>query len=385
MNCPGSPRLIASIPTPPTPYVAAEGTFAHAIATACIETGEKLDLWLGRKAIVDGHEITCDEEMIEGIGLYLATIQKNKLDTDWVELSLHSALRSLDPDLGGTADYVTYSPGLRLLRIIDFKYGAGVFVSADDNKQLKKYALGAMLTIEAMRTDAAPVQNIEVYIVQPRYEGAEPVRVEKFAASDLIDFVGDMLTAAKKTRDPDAPTIAGPWCKKTFCPAAHICPALLQLQHSLVECTAPGLPALDPSTLGDWLTVIPLVEERIKAVRESAYQQALTGVKIPGWKLVDKRPRRCWTEPDKVIAWAKGRAIEPFETPELKSPAQMEKGLKAAEKRELAAWVASVSSGTTLAPESDPRQPVSKAISVADFDVVGGSASKQIFADNIFE
>lgn len=371
MNCVGSPALIDTLPSQPTPYVAAEGTFAHHIGTGCLVTGIEPSEYLGSKGVVDGHEILCDEAMVEGVTLYVDTARKFKLDQEWMELSLHKALRTLDPDLGGTADYVTYSPNLRLLRVFDFKYGAGVYVSAEDNRQLKNYALGAMLAIEAKGWAAFPIQYVEVYIVQPRYEGADPVRVEKFAASDLLDFIGDMLTAAKATRQPNAPVTAGPWCKKTFCPAAAVCPALEKMQHALVAASAPSVVAMiDPVWLGKAMAEIPLAEERIKAIRELAYQQALSGVVIPGWKIVDKKPRRVWTEPDAVIAWAKGRAIEPFEDPKLKSPAQMEKGLKAADKRELAVWTAKVSSGTTLVPLADPRQPVTRAVTAADFPLL---------------
>jgi hypothetical protein len=393
MNCAGSVNLAAKHPPAPTPFVAAEGTYAHHIAADCLRRGLVCvpEEYVGSKAIVEGHTVTCDEEMVDGVGLYLFTAQDIRLDKEWVELSLHKALKSLDPDMGGTADYVTYSPKLRLLRTVDFKYGAGVFVSADDNKQLKKYAVGAMLSIEEgeqFHDDTIlPIQAVENYIVQPRYEGALPVRVEKFAAVDLLEFIGDMLTAAKATRQPDAPLTPGPWCKKTFCPNAHVCPALEAMQHALVKLEFSEIIPVDPKVLGKALSDFDLIEERIKAMRGFAYAQALAGTQIPGWKLVNKKPRRHWTEPDKVIAWAKGRAIEPFEQPELKSPAQMEKGLKKNEKTELAAWAASVSSGITLVPESDARQPVSRAITAADFDAIGGLevAPKQLTADNIFE
>ena len=143
----------------------------------------------------------------------------------------------------------------------------------------------------------------------------------------------------------------------------------------------------DAAQLASALTAIPLVEERIKAIKDFAYAQACEGREIPGYKLVDKRPRRQWTDEQAVIKWAEERAINPFEPPSLKSPAQLEKGLKKSEKAELAEFTASVSSGTALVQDTDARQAVSTMVTVADFVPVGGAeaAPKQLSADNLFK
>ena len=142
----------------------------------------------------------------------------------------------------------------------------------------------------------------------------------------------------------------------------------------------------DPKQLADALTAIPLVEARIKAIKEFAYERAVAGDQIPGWKLVDKRARRHWTDEKAVVAWAEQRAINPYEDPVLKSPAQLEKGMKKPEKAELAAFTASVSSGSTLVPESDARPAVSKMVTVDDFEAIGGASQpKQITANKLFD
>jgi len=376
MNCPGSVKLAEGTPGT-TSFAAAQGTYAHSLGAVRLDPA----MWLGKKVVIDGHEIECDQEMVDGVQLYLDTIAELQLDQSWVELSVTEALRKWDIDLGGTADYATYSPTRKLLRVVDFKYGAGTFVDADDNKQLKVYALGALLAI------GAAVDVVEVYIVQPRYEGAAPVRKEVFPAWDLMEFAGSIAEAAKATRQPKAPLKAGSWCAKTFCPNARTCPELEGMQHALVAQEFSAVVSLDPKALSAALASIPLVKERIKAIEEFAYTQAQAGLQIPGYKLVDKKGRRHWTNENAVIEWAKARAIEPFEKPELKSPAQLEKGLKKPEKTELAAFTAVVSSGTVLVPESDARQPISKMVTVDDFDVIGGvgAAPKQLTADNLFK
>jgi len=334
---------------------------------------------LGYTDTVEGHAVVYDQEMVDGVNLYLDTCNKLTLEKRWVELRLTDALRNWHKDLGGTADYVTYSPAKKLLRVVDFKYGAGTFVSADDNKQLKVYALGAALAV------GQPIDTVEVYIVQPRYEGVEPVRMQSFPALDLLDFAATIAEGAEATRDPKAALIPGAWCSKTFCPNTAICPALEAKQHALIKAEFSEVTVYDPRKLAEALAAIPLVKERIKAIEELAYREATAGKEIPGYKLVDKRPRRHWTDEAAVIAWAKARAIEPFVEPELKSPAQLEKGLKKPEKTELAAWTASVSSGTALVPDADARPAVSNMATIEDFEAVGGpEAPKQLTADNLF-
>jgi len=362
MNCPGSVALAERNPGKSS-FAAAEGTFAHDIAAQCAKDPASTfpEQFLGDVAVVDGHMVECDKEMLDGVHLYLDTISRLRMIEEWVEVPLIEVLSKWDPDLGGTGDYATYDPNQQLLRVIDFKYGKGVYVEVKDNRQLKTYALGLMIAVNK------PVKTVEVYIVQPRYEGAEPVRMESFPAWELMEFAGDIAEAARATRLPDAPLVAGPWCSKTFCPNVRVCPELERRQHALVRAEFSELKPYDPATLKDMLDAIPLVKERLKAIEEFAYKEACAGKKIPGYKLVDKVPRRKWTDEAAVIEWAKGRAIDPFEEPALKSPAQLEKGLKKAEKAELAQFCSAVSSGSVLVPESDKRPEITKMATVDDF------------------
>jgi len=351
---------------------AARGTYAHSIAAACLldRTLDPLDFLL-KKETVEGFEIECDLEMVEGIRVYIDAVDEDAQEGDlaWVEASLHAELVKIDPDLGGTADYIRYRPGDKTLRCYDFKYGSGVYVDAEDNVQQKIYALGALL--EVLRSGHL-VKEIELTIVQPRFEGAQPVRSWTFKAVELLDFVADLKEAAARTRLPEPPLAAGAHCK--FCPKARTCPELERRQHALVAVEFSPVQAYDPAALASALAAIPLVKERIKAIEEFAYAEALNGHEIPGFKLVDKRPTRKWKSEQEVIAWAQANAIDPFAPRAVISPAQMDEKLKAAaprgKKKEATAVIAplyeSVSSGLALVPEGDNRQPV-RLVSAADF------------------
>lgn len=359
---------------------AARGTYAHSIAAACLldRTLDPMDFLL-KKETVDGFEIECDLEMVEGVRVYIDAVDEDTQEGDlaWVETPLHKELAGVvDPDLGGTADYIRYRPSTKHLRVYDFKYGSGVYVSAEDNAQQKIYALGALL--EVLR-HGHRVREIELTIVQPRFEGAAPVRSWSFKAIELLDFVADLKEAAARTRQPNPPLVAGDHCK--FCPKARTCPELEKRQHALTAVEFSAVQAYDPAALASALAAIPLVKERIKAIEEFAYAEALAGRDVPGYKLVDKRPTRKWKSEDEVVAWAEANAIDPYAPRAVISPAQMDARVKATaprgKKKEavevLKPLYEFVSSGLALVPVADNRPPV-KTIQATDFPEAEGFA-----------
>lgn len=372
LHCPGS------IGDGGASAYAAAGTFAHFIASTCLEdSNKKPGDWLGNSTIVDGFTVECDREMVDAVQLYIDAIDEDRQpgDETWVEMPLLNALQQVDPDMGGTADFVRYRPSTRHLRVWDFKFGSGTYVEADDNSQMKIYGLGAM-----METNKR-VQTVELSICQPRFEGADPVRSWSFNAVDILEFIADIKKAADLTRVPGAPLVAGEHCK-AFCPNARTCPELERMHHELVAADFTVAVAYDPGRLAAALAAIPLVKERIKAIEEFAYAEATAGREIPGFKLVDKRAMRQWKSEGDVIEWAQKNAIDPYEPRKLLSPAKIEDKLKEAaprgKKKEAGAvlepFVVKVSSGTALVPVSDDRPPA-KLISVDDFAVIDGNAN----------
>lgn len=370
MTCPGS------LQGPPVENKSSEhsaqGTFAHTIAAKCLDENVQASDFLLHRAKVDGFDVECDQEMVDAIDLYVDHIRDDLQDGDlhWTEMPLLDALGTIDPDLGGTADFVRYRPSAQSLRVTDLKFGAGVYVDAEDNTQAKTYALGALLQV------GLPVKEIEVCIVQPRYEGAAPIRPWKFPTSEVLEFVADLQDAAAKTREPNAPLVAGDHCK--FCPRARECPELEKKQHALVSAQFDVAIPTDMKLVSDLLGAIPLVKERIKAIEEYAYNQAMKGVEVPGYKLVDKVARRQWKSPDVVELWAKQQGIDPYGERPLLSPAQIEAKLKElapkGKKKEAGAalepLVEKISSGTALVPASDNRPPV-RLITAEAFEVAG--------------
>jgi hypothetical protein len=355
-------------------FPAAAGTFAHDIAAQCLKDPSLSPSdFLLTKAKIDGFDVECDLEMVEGVRAYLDACDDDLQEGDivWIEMPLLDVLQTIDPDLGGTSDYVRYRPATRNLLSRDFKYGAGVYVEVADNRQLKLYALGALLKV--LRDHGYIVDTVTSSIVQPRYQGAAPVREETFKAIDLLDFAADVQAACERTRLPNPPLVAGDHCK--FCPKARTCPELNKRQTAVMATKFTALEAVPLQELEQAALDIPLVKERIKAIESHLYKLALAGAQLKLHKLVDKEARRKWKNDGDVIMWAQGANIDPYAPREVLSPAQLEDKLKAtAPKGKKKAAIAvleplyeKVSSGTVLVPITDERQPAKALVTAADF------------------
>jgi hypothetical protein len=347
---------------------AATGTLLHALSAERLLPGYA-QRGVGTVEVVDGYRIEVTQEHIEAVEFYVQTVQDDEQPGDrvWTEMPLLRMLQQIHPDLGGTADRVRYRPSTKELRVFDAKFGSGTYVEATDNKQMKMYALGVMLEI------ALPVEEVICTIVQPLYEGARPVRDDKFSAHEIMAFIADVQAAAVRTHEKNSPLVAGDHCG--FCPARRDCPELKKREVVVMAADFSNLPSVPMAKLAEALRFIPLVKERIKAIEEHAYAEAQKG-EIPGFKLVDKRATRRWKDEDELRAWAQTNLTpDPrviYAPQEVLSPAQLEKKLGKDSKKSLADLIESKSSGTVLVPVEDDRPPA-KRITAADFPALPGN------------
>jgi hypothetical protein len=315
-------------------------------------------------AEIKGVQVT--DDMIEYCSVYVDYVLSRYDPTadDEIDIEQRFSLPSLHPDFFGTADCVIYKPEERRLIVIDFKYGRGIPVEVKGNPQLRYYALGA-----AMKKHNRGVSVVETVIVQPRCPHPDgPIRSDEISALELMDWSADLVAAAKRTEEPDAPLVPGDWCK--FCPAAATCPAMREqaLKAAQADFAEDGTLHLSdplsyaPKQVWDMLSQIDLIEDWCRRVREFAHHEAEAGRCDPRFKLVATRATRKWkTEGDEVTnrLFALGLELsEIYVDPKVKSPAQIEKVLGKKRKGEIADMIESVSSGTVLAPIDDPRPPV---------------------------
>jgi len=376
MHCPGSIRLSEGLPEVETEYQR-EGSTAHALAAVWLKQGEHAAQNL-ESVYVGGSPEQVTDEMREGVRLFVDTVKAARAPGSalYVEQVLSLALLNPPEPMFGTADALVVAG--RVLRVFDFKYGQGVVVEVRDNPQLLYYVLGAVLAEFTRRvlderfefTGAiltAALNNfdeITVTIVQPRAGHADgPVRTVTVTAAELTDFAQRLIDRADDvTHTPVPELIPGEWCR--FCPAQSHCPALQQHAQLVAQVDFDSVPVdtpVNPETISieraaDLLTKVQVLESWVRALYERVTRELESGREVPGWKLVAKRARRMWGNPQEVEEWCRAAGLRPadmFEPRALRSPAQLEKIV--GKKNLPETLYVRVSSGLKLAPASDPR------------------------------
>ncbi len=371
-RCPGSIRMSAGLSQYESEW-AAEGTAAHQIAERALTAKEDAATYIGVELKVGAFTFVVDEEMADAVQVYLDFARSLPADAE-IEYEQRLDMTMLHPEMFGTGDLVAYVPSEKHLIVADYKHGRGVAVEPQENPQALSYAVGA-----AMRMHNRGVAKVTIVIVQPRCpHPSGSVREWTTDPAFLIDWSAELAERAKATEAPDAPLAAGDWCK--FCPAAGICPALRDraFEAAKVDFANDGtvlvrdLAKYDAAELALALENAALIETWVKRVREFAHHEAEAGRVVPGWKLVAKRAMRRWiSESDArdMLSVAYGLDGEAVETRKFMSPAQIEAAVGKKAFRSLGHLVEKKSSGAVLAPESDPRPPVT-AEAARDFEGV---------------
>jgi hypothetical protein len=373
LNCPGSVMLIRTVPKADesasnSSSYAAEGTSAHALAEWALLNDQPCEARIGDE--IAGSVVT--EEMALYAQVYVdECVRLKKLcgpGNWWVERKFSLEAMSPPGPMFGTADFVAYDPQTRTLYVVDLKFGQGVLVEVINNPQLRYYGLGGLLSMD---TSEFPVNFVSVTIVQPRMQHSDGVvRTEKLTAFELVDFAGELLGAARLALQPDAPLKAGEWCR--FCPASAICPeqrehamALAQVDFAVpVEEFVPPAPAtLDFANFAAMLSKLDILENWIRAMRAHGEEQLRNGVDVPGFKMVEKRPRRQWVDEEQARTFLAQLGFKPEqfnEAPVLRSVAQIEKlvGKKRFKESALVGVSEKVSTGLAMVPDTDSRPPV---------------------------
>jgi Protein of unknown function (DUF2800) len=250
--------------------------------------------------------------------------------------------------LYGTVDFGALTEDQRTLIILDFKYGKGVPVSPKDNPQLMFYALGVYFRL--YQTVGPEVLHKILYvkmgIYAPRQGDTEP-RWWTVDFVDLLDWGYDILKPAveKIHAQTDTSFKTGTHCR--FCIGAPICPALraeamqtarnafpddLTTKIDVVSSRLTPPSDLSDDELGEALTRGEILSTWLNAVRAETSARLARGRTVSGWKLVSKKGYRRWCDTSEAACFFSTLGLPQLEIltePELRSPAQVEKVLKA--------------------------------------------------------
>ena len=343
INCPGSVALVDKMPPQPSSSYADEGTLLHDTIADILDKDASPESYLGRRH----NDAVLTQDLIDN-KLHVALEGLLQIDPKLeMEYAVESRVGFGDflPDVFGSTDLLGRI-GDRAV-VLDWKFGDGVVVEATENAQLLFYAAAARRTPDTAWAFEGATE-VELIIVQPPY-------VKRWVTTlDRVDeFEKELAAAVKIAMKPDAPLASGDHCK--WCAAKPVCPVMTGAVDRALKVKIDALPM---DQIAHYLEQAPLVEAFIRDLQQLAHGLLESGTKVPGWKLVNKRATRQWTNEDKAVAFMTQAGVEAWAEPKPLSPAQAEKALKKAKIELPADLIVAVSSGSTLAPESDSRPAV---------------------------
>lgn len=315
LHCTPAPRVEAEFPETTSEY-AEEGRLAHSVCELAAK--KKFTVMNNRTYNSRLKKLKADpkwdDEMLSTAATYVEHLTEHAMRFEhapYVALEVQVDITDYAPEAFGTCDCVMI--GGDELIITDYKHGKGVPVSAQDNPQMLLYALGALKLYRPIYGDM--IRRVSTYIDQPRlgsYDGASMTVEELLAWGESIK---PKAAAAFMGTGEFAP---GEWCR--FCRAKAKCRARAN-QNTALEDFKDCIPlgrSIPMQTEYDATGFKPsncLTDEEIGALlvraeglvawyndlKEYALVACLNGKTIPGWKAVEGRSTRAWTDQDAAL------------------------------------------------------------------------------------
>lgn len=385
LHCTPAPRVEAEFPETTSEY-AEEGRLAHSVCELAAK--KKFTVMNNRTYNSRLKKLKADpkwdDEMLSTAATYVEHLTEHAMRFEhapYVALEVQVDITDYAPEAFGTCDCVMI--GGDELIITDYKHGKGVPVSAQDNPQMLLYALGALKLYRPIYGDM--IRRVSTYIDQPRlgsYDGASMTVEELLAWGESIK---PKAAAAFTGTGEFAP---GEWCR--FCRAKAKCRARANQNTALedfkdciplgrsipmqAEYDATGFKPSNCLTDEEIGTLLVRAEGLVawyNDLKEYALAACLNGKTIPGWKAVEGRSTRAWTDQDAALEALMAGGVEEAiiydRVP--KTLAQLEKVIGKQRFDELVGGMITKSPGKpALAAESDKRPAYNGA--AADFSEV---------------
>jgi len=357
LNCNPSARLEQEFEDRET-EAAAEGTAAHALCEHKLRRALKMR---SRKPTSKYDS----EEMDEHTDAYVAFVMETLAEAKTVcKNPLVLIEQRLDfscyvPDGFGTGDCLIVSD--KTLHIIDFKYGQGVLVDAEDNPQMMLYALGALRLFDFLYD----IEEVAMTIFQPRREN---VSTWTITTDQLMSWANETLKPrAERAFNGEGEYIPGPWC--TFCKAAVKCRARANAKLELAKYEFAAPPLLTDAEIEDILSRIEDLTKWANEIVAYAQNAAINhGKEWHGFKLVESKTNRRFTDEEAVVAACKQAGYTDIFKKSLISLTEMERLMgKKTFTDTLGALIEKPKGKPTLVPASDKRPAITSTGAKTDF------------------
>lgn len=295
LNCPPSALLEKQFPDRSSES-AREGTFAHSLGELILRDycfPGSVDYLSEYEKLKKGAFYNADLEDYVRIYSDLCIEKYNaaRIADSGAAIMLESRLdySRWVPQGFGRGDTIIISNGV--LEIIDLKFGRNVEVRAEDNPQLRLYALGAMNAYEFLYE----FDTVRMTICQPRKGG---VSEEEMPIAELIKWGESIRPVAELAIKGGGEFKAGEHCQ--FCKAAARCRALSEYSLALAKLEFQGPELLDDDEIADALGRLDALVKYAKALKTYALNEALNGHRWPGWKVVEGRSNSKYRDQEQV-------------------------------------------------------------------------------------
>ncbi len=282
-----------------------------------------------------------------------------------VDLSAYIPHLEEEDPASGTVDCSLI--GGKVLHVIDFKYGKSPDgrVSAENNPQLSLYALGAYEAYKILYQ----IDRVKLTIVQPRLPDGisewETSVEELLSFGEYVKKRAAMAIKGEGDFHPDGKT-----CR--YCRARGRCRARAEKNVQLAFAPDFGKPPalLDNVDLGNYLTQGTDIAKWLGDLQDAALSECLAGREVPGWKAVEGRGSREWTDMDEAFDKLTRTGIAPEEMLWERKPltlAQVEKLVGKKDFQEcVGEYVVKKPGKPALVTESDNRPAITNRVSAAE-------------------
>lgn len=353
LSCPPSAKLCAEANEESSPY-AQQGTDAHALCEY------KVLRALGGDAKDPTENLdSFDAEMDESTDEYCSYIMerhesaKQYCNDPKVLVEQRLDFSKWVPGGFGTGDCLIVAD--KVLQVIDFKYGLGVLVEAEDNPQMMCYALGALDAYDGIYD----IETVEMTIFQPRRGNVSTFTISKEA---LLAWAEEVLKpTAELAYNGKGEFHAGDHCQ--FCKAKATCRKRAEYSMELAAYDFEEPATLDADEIAEILPRIDSLTAWANDIKEYALQQALSGVSYKGFKVVEGRSSRRFTDEAAVAAAVKAGGYDPYERKLLGITAMASRLGKKKFEQLLGGLISKPPGKPALVPESDKRPALNTAIS----------------------
>lgn len=395
-TCPASLLRTKDLPDTPS-FEAVEGTVAHAIHEHVLLTGEDPHALVGAepRALMSENDLSAAEwALLEGFVVPIEMAHYVQESVDWclelpgqhfVEQRLSIDRWTPIPKQFGTADHIALSFEQRTLWVTDLKYGKGVQVFAERNPQLALYALATLAEFECFGT----IDKVFIRVSQPRLDHRD---VWETTPAELYEIGAYLLKRFTLALEPDAPFNPEKHACQ-FCKLKPTCPGLYERTWEIAQGWFDTLDGetTDPKIDGTWPLSTPsphlicnehlatlldhadMIVGFLEDVKKHAMGLLWQGDTVPGYKIVQGRSNRAWTDAEAARQFAEARGVTWYKPREIISPAQAEEQLPKSAHKELAKWTRKPPGKPTLVPLTDKRPEFTPASADDMFDVLPDS------------